>query len=84
LGMIRGLKIKNKDYIDLKEIRIQSLELAEKYKMKRVDVENILDELAEKKIIKIISLKKISLISSSIENLEKVLISKIDSNFNSK
>jgi cell division control protein 6 len=84
LGMIRGLKIKNKDYIDLKEIRIQSLELAEKYKMKRVDVENILDELAEKKIIKIISLKKISLISSSIENLEKVLISKVDSNFNSK
>jgi cell division control protein 6 len=84
LGMIRGLKIKNKDYIDLKEIRIQSLELAEKYKMKRVDVENILDELAEKKIIKIISLKKISLISSSIENLEKLLISKIDSNFNSK
>ena len=79
--MIRGLKIKNKDYIDLKEIRIQSLELAEKYKMKRLDVENILDDLGEKKIIKIISLKKISLISSSIENLEKVLISKIDSNF---
>lgn len=84
LGMIRGLKIKNKDYIDLKEIRIQSLELAEKYKKKRLDVENILDDLAEKKIIKIISLKKISLISSSIENLEKVLISIIDSNFNSK
>src|SRR5215211_2852743 len=84
LGMIRGLKIKNKDYVDLKEIRIQSLELAEKYKVKKIDVENIVDDLAERKIIKIIALKKISLISSSIENLEKVLMSKIDSNFDSK
>jgi hypothetical protein len=77
--MVRGLKIKNKDYVDLKEIRIQSLELAEKYKVRKLDIENILDDLAEKNIIKIISLKKISLISSSLENLEKVLISKIDS-----
>jgi cell division control protein 6 len=84
LGMIRGLKIKNKDYVDLKEIRIQSLELAEKYKVRKIDVENILDDLAERKVIKIIALKKISLISSSIENLEKILISKIDSKFNSK
>ena len=84
LGMVRGLKIKNKDYVDLKEIRIQSLELAEKYKVRKLDIENILDDLAEKNIIKIISLKKISLISSSLENLEKVLISKIDPNFDSK
>ncbi len=84
LGMVRGLKIKNKDYVDLKEIRIQSLELAEKYKVRKLDIENILDDLAEKNIIKIISLKKISLISSSLENLEKVLISKIDSNSDSK
>jgi hypothetical protein len=60
------------------------LELAEKYKVRKLDIENILDDLAEKNIIKIISLKKISLISSSLENLEKVLISKVDSNFDSK
>lgn len=84
LGMIKGLKIKNRDYIDLKEIRMQSLEISQKYKEKKLDVEDILDDLATRKIIKIISLKKISLISSSIENLEKTLISKIDSNFDSK
>ncbi|MGI0051420.1 MAG: Cdc6/Cdc18 family protein [Nitrososphaeraceae archaeon] len=84
LGMIKGLKIKNRDYIDLKEIRMQSLEIIQKYKVKKFDVEDILDDLATRKIIKIISLKKISLISSSIENLEKTLISKIDSNFDSK
>jgi archaeal cell division control protein 6 len=84
LGIIKGLKIKNRDYIDLKEIRIQSLEISQQYQVKKLDVEDILDDLATRKIIKIISLKKISLISSSIENLEKTLISKIDSNFDSK
>ena len=78
LGIIKGLKIKNKDYVELKEVRMQSLEIAEKYKSKKLDVEDILDDLATRKIIKIISLKKISLISSSIENLEKTLMNKID------
>ncbi len=84
LGIIKGLKIKNRDYVDLKEIRIQSLEIAEKYKLRKLDVEDILDDLATRKIIKIISLKKISLISSSIENLEKSLMSKIDSSLDFK
>jgi cell division control protein 6 len=84
LGIIKGLKIKNRDYIDLKEIRMQSLEISQKFKLKKLDVEDILDDLATRKIIKIISLKKISLISSSIENLEKTLMSKIDSNLDYK
>ncbi|MGZ5484857.1 MAG: Cdc6/Cdc18 family protein [Nitrososphaeraceae archaeon] len=79
LGIIKGLKIKNRDYVDLKEIRMQSLEISEKYKIRKLDVEDILDDFATRKIIKILSLKKISLTSSSIENLEKILISKIDS-----
>jgi cell division control protein 6 len=84
LGIIKGLKIKNRDYIDLKEVRMQSLEIAEKYKVRKLDVEDILDDLATRRIIKIISLKKISLISSSIENLEKSLMSKIDSTLDFK
>jgi archaeal cell division control protein 6 len=79
LGIIKGLKIKNRDYVDLKEIRMQSLEISEKYKIRKLDVEDILDDFATRKIIKIISFKKISLTSSSIDNLEKILISKIDS-----
>ncbi|MGZ5546403.1 MAG: Cdc6/Cdc18 family protein [Nitrososphaeraceae archaeon] len=84
LGIIKGLKIKNRDYVDLKEIRMQSLEISEKYKIRKLDVEDILDDFATRKIIKILSLKKISLTSSSIENLEKILISKIDSHFDFK
>lgn len=79
LAIIKGLKVKNRDYVELKEIRMQSLEISEKYKLRKLDVEDILDDLATRKIIKIISLKKISLISSSIENLEKTLLSKLNS-----
>jgi cell division control protein 6 len=84
LGMIRGLRVKNKDYIDLKEIRIQTLEILEKYKLKKIDIENTLDQLVEKKIIKILALKKISLIVSSLDAFENILLSKIDSNFDAK
>lgn len=84
LGIIKGLKIKNRDYVDLKEVRMQSLEIAEKFKLRKLDVEDILDDLATRKIIKIISLKKISLISSSIENLEKSLMNKLDSTLDFK
>ena len=84
LGIIKGLKIKNRDYVDLKEIRMQSLEIAEKYKLRKLDVEDVLDDSATRKIIKILSLKKINLTSSSIENLEKILISKIDSHIDFK
>lgn len=79
LAIIKGLKVKNRDYVELKEIRMQSLEISEKYKLRKLDVEDILDDLSTRKIIKIISLKKISLISSSIENLEKTLLSKLNS-----
>ena len=85
LAMVRGLKIKNRDYIDLKEIRIQTLEILEKYKLRKIDIENTLDELVEKKIIKILSLKKISLITTSFDTLENILSGKIESSgFDSK
>ncbi|HEX5187544.1 MAG TPA: hypothetical protein VFV86_11700, partial [Nitrososphaeraceae archaeon] len=85
LAMVRGLKIKNRDYIDLKEIRIQTLEILEKYKLRKIDIENTLDELVEKKIIKILSLKKISLITASLDTLENILSGKIESSgFDSK
>src|ERR671911_304167 len=50
LGIIKGLKIKNRDYVDLKEVRMQSLEIAEK---------NILRALAEeKKLLTVYGLHK--------------------------
>ena len=77
LGTIKGLRRKENDYVDLKEIRAQSLEIATKYKIKKIDIEDIVDELVVKKILKMISLKKICLIASSIDKLEKILLDKL-------
>ncbi|HJS64873.1 MAG TPA: AAA family ATPase [Nitrososphaeraceae archaeon] len=73
LAIIRGLRIKKKDYVELKEIRMQVLDISEENKIKKLDVEDILTELDTKKIIRIHSLKKISLLSASIDKLEKIL-----------
>lgn len=73
LAIIRGLRIKKKDYVELKEIRMQVLDISEENKIKKLDVEDVLTELDTKKIIRIYSLKKISLLSASIDKLEKIL-----------
>lgn len=73
LAIIRGLRIKKKDYVELKEIRMQVLDISEEIKIKKLDVEDVLTELDTKKIIRIHSLKKISLLSASIDKLEKIL-----------
>lgn len=73
LAIIRGLRIKKKDYVELKEIRMQVLDISEENKIKKLDVEDVLTELDTKKIIRIHSLKKISLLSASIDKLEKIL-----------
>ncbi len=73
LAIIRGLRIKKKDHVELKEIRMQVIDIAKENKIKKVDVEDVLSELDTKKIIRIHSLKKISLLSASIDKLEKIL-----------
>ena len=73
LAIIRGLRIKKKDHVELKEIRMQVLDISEEIKIKKLDVEDVLTELDTKKIIRIHSLKKISLLSASIDKLEKIL-----------
>jgi len=73
LAIIRGLRIKKRDHVELKEIRMQVLDISEENKIKKLDVEDVLTELDTKKIIRIHSLKKISLLSASIDKLEKIL-----------
>jgi len=73
LAIIRGLRIKKRDHVELKEIRMQVLDISEENKIKKLDVEDVLTELDTKKIIRIHSLKKINLLSASIDKLEKIL-----------
>jgi len=73
LAIIRGLRIKKRDHVELKEIRMQVLDISEENKIKKLDVEDVLTELDTKKIIRIHSLKKINLLSASIDKLEEIL-----------
>lgn len=77
LAIIRGIRIKKREYTELKEIQMQAIEIAEKNKIKNIDIYDILEELAVKKIIKIQSLKKIFLLSASLDELEKILTKRL-------
>ncbi|MDX1372861.1 MAG: hypothetical protein R3321_10345, partial [Nitrososphaeraceae archaeon] len=79
LAIIRGIRLKKREYTELKEIQMQAIEIAEKNKIKNIDIYDSLDELSAKKIITVQSLKRIFLGSASIEDLEKILVKRLDS-----
>lgn len=78
LAIIRGIRLKQREYTELKEIEIQAIEIAEKNNIKNMDIYDSLDELSAKKIITVQSLKKIFLGSASIDDLEKILVKILD------
>jgi len=78
LAIIRGIRLKKRDYTELKEIQMQAIEIAEKNKIKNMDIYDSLDELSAKKIITVQSLKRIFLGSASTEDLEKILVKRLD------
>lgn len=78
LAIIRGIRLKKREYTELKEIQMQAIEIAEKNKIKNMDIYDSLDELSAKKIITVQSLKRIFLASASTEDLEKILVKKLD------
>jgi len=73
IAVIRALRSKKRQYVHLKEIRLQALEVAEEFGLKKLDVEDHLDDLNSKNIIEIRSLREIGMHSSSINDLEPFL-----------
>ncbi len=73
IAVIRALRSKKKQYVHLKEIRLHALELAEEFGLKKLDVEDHLEELNTKNIIEIRSLREIGMHTSSINDLEPIL-----------
>ena len=78
LAIIRGIRLKQREYTELKEIEMQAIEIAENNNIKNMDIYDSLDELSAKKIITVQSLKKIFLGSASIDDLEKILVKRLD------
>jgi cell division control protein 6 len=73
MALVRALRIKKKQYVELKEIRLRMSELSEEFKLKKLDVEDSLHDLQLRKIIEIRSLKEIGIHGASLQELEPIL-----------
>ncbi|HJS68634.1 MAG TPA: AAA family ATPase [Nitrososphaera sp.] len=77
MALVRALKGKKKPYVELKDVRLYATELVEQLGMKKIDVEDYLDDLKARKLVDIKSLKEIGLHGASLAELEPVLMSKV-------
>jgi len=77
IALVRALKAKNKPYVELKDVRLYASELSEKMGIKKIDVEDYLDDLEARKLVDIKSLKEIGLHGASLAELEPVLMNRI-------
>src|SRR5919205_260189 len=82
IALIRTLRAKKKQYVELKEIRLRALELTEEFKLKKFDIEDSLHDLQVRKLIEIRSLKEIGIHGASLQELEPVLQKQIKRNSN--
>jgi cell division control protein 6 len=77
VAVVRALKSKKKQYVELKDVRLQASEVAEQAGMKKIDVEDYLDDLKARRLIDMRSLKEIGLHGASLAELEPVLMARV-------
>ena len=82
MALVRALRIKKKQYVELKEIRLRMSELSEEFKLKKLDLEDSLHDLQLRKMIEIRSLKEIGIHGASLQELEPILQKQIKRNSN--
>jgi archaeal cell division control protein 6 len=77
VAVVRALRAKRKPYVELKDVRLHASELAEQLSVKKLEVEDYLDDLKARRLIDIKSLKEIGLHGASLAELEPVLMGKV-------
>jgi cell division control protein 6 len=77
VALVRALKVKKKPYAELKEIRLHADELASQFGIKKLEVEDHLDDLKARRLVDIKSLKEIGLHRASLAEIEPVLLGKM-------
>jgi cell division control protein 6 len=82
MALVRALRIKKKQYVELREIRLRMSELSEEFKLKKLDIEDSLHDLQLRKMIEIRSLKEIGIHGASLQELEPILQKQIKRNSN--
>ncbi len=77
VAVVRALKSKKKQYVELKDIRLHAAELAEQLGIKKMEVEDYLDDLKSRRMVDMRSLREIGLHGASLAELEPVLLGRI-------
>lgn len=77
IAVVRALKSRKKQYVELKDVRLHAAELAEQLGMKKMDVEDYLDDLKARRLIEVRSFKEIGLHGASLAELEPVLMARV-------
>jgi archaeal cell division control protein 6 len=78
IAVVRALKSRKRQYVELKDVRLYAMELAEQLGIKKLDVEDYLDDLKTRRLIEMRSLKEIGLHGASLTELEPVLMAKVN------
>ena len=78
MAILKVQSKRKKQYIELKEIRTFALELADEYKVKKFEFEDCMNDLLERKIIEMKSLKEIGMNITSLVELEPLLEQQIN------
>jgi cell division control protein 6 len=77
MALVRALRSRKKAYVGLKDVRLYASELADQLGMKKIDIEDYLDDLNTRKLVDVKSLKAIGLHGASLAELEPVLMRKV-------
>lgn len=78
MAILKVQSKRKKQYIELKEIRVYALELADEYKIKKFEFEDSMNDLLERKIVEMKSLKEIGMNITSLIELEPLLEQQIN------
>ena len=78
MAIVKAQNKRKKQYIELKEIRSYALELADEHKIKKFEFEDYMNDLLDRKIIEMKSLKEIGMNITSLAELEPLLEQQIN------
>jgi archaeal cell division control protein 6 len=73
LAIAIAMRLRDRNYVDIREIRSHAFAICEDLKIRKIEVEDYLDDLKVKNIIEIKSLKEIGIHSISLDELQTVL-----------
>ena len=73
LAVTIAMRVRDKNYVDIREIRSHAIAICEDLKIRKLEVEDYLEDLRTKNIIEIRSLKEIGIHSVSVDELQAVL-----------